>query len=219
MRTPLSIAGGYVDLLRQQALPAETLDDLQVVREEVDRSSRAVDRLLRLIHSQENLPMLDVDLDELLHQIMDRWRVVADRDWCIDSSVGTRKANADRVRACIDTLIENAVRYTASGDVVRVFGGVEADGFVIGVADSGPGFTPSQMSAINLPGNAPTEVALLNDPRSQTGLGLSLVRDVVESRGGRLVVRHSAQGGAEVRLEWPRKLVDVPRSATASATA
>ncbi len=61
MRTPLAIAGGYVDLLRRQELPEPVLGDLLVVREELDRSSRAVDRLLRLIRSHENLPLMQVN--------------------------------------------------------------------------------------------------------------------------------------------------------------
>jgi signal transduction histidine kinase len=204
MRTPLAIAGGYVDLLLGQQLAPATNDDLRVVREELDRSSRAVDRLLRLIRSQEHLPLMDIDIDGLLSEIVERWRVVADRDWQIDTTGSVQKANADRVRACIDTLVENAVRYTKAGDVIRVFDRVEGDSFVVGVADSGPGFTPEQLAAINAPDSDPVDVPLVSDPRSQTGLGLSLVRDAVEWRGGALVARVSPEGGAEVRVVSPR---------------
>jgi two-component system, OmpR family, sensor kinase len=207
MRTPLAIAGGYVDLLRGQALPASAQDDLIVVREELDRSSRAVDMLLRLIRSHENLPLMDLDLDHLLEELVERWRVVADRDWRIEASVGIQKANADRVRACIDTLVENAVRYTAAGDVIRVFGWVDQDTYVVGVADSGPGFTADQVAAINAPTVDDADAPLVSDPRSQTGLGLSLVRDAVEWRGGRLLAGRGREGGAEMRVVCPRHSV------------
>jgi two-component system OmpR family sensor kinase len=205
MRTPLAIAGGYVDLLRGQQLPPAAHDDLGVVREELDRSSRAVDRLLRLIRSHENLPLMPIELDEMLRGILERWRVVADRDWRIETSLGIQKANADRVHACVDTLIENALRYTEPGDVVRVFGWVEHDKYVIGVADSGPGFTADQVSSINAASTDMPDAPLVSDPRSQTGLGLSLVRDAVEWRGGRIVARRGREGGAEVRLLCPRE--------------
>lgn len=204
MRTPLAIAGGYVDLLRTQKLPPNAQEDLHVVREELDRSSRAVDRLLRLIRSHENLPLMNLDLDDLLRELVERWRVVADRDWRIETTTGVQKANADRVRACIDTLVENAVRYTETGDVIRVFGWVEQDAYVVGVADSGPGFTANQIEAINAPPLDSAEAPLVSDPRSQTGLGLSLVRDAVEWRGGRLIASHGRDGGAEVRVACPR---------------
>jgi two-component system, OmpR family, sensor kinase len=203
MRTPLAIASGYVDLLRHQPLPASAQDDLTVVREELDRSSRSVDRLLQLIRSHENLPLLDLDLDHLVGEIVERWRVVADRDWRVDASAGIQKANADRIRACIDTLIENALRYTQTGDVIRVFGWVDGDQYVLGVADSGPGFSADQIASINAPSTDSVETSLVNDPRSQTGLGLSLVRDAVEWRGGRLVALNGRDGGAEVRVVCP----------------
>jgi signal transduction histidine kinase len=44
----------------------------------------------------------------------------------------------------------------------------------------------------------------VSDPRSQTGLGLSLVRDAMEARGGRLEALRSAEGGADVRIVCPR---------------
>jgi two-component system OmpR family sensor kinase len=203
MRTPLAIAGGYVDLLRGQQLPPTAHDDLGIVREELDRSSRAVDRLLRLIRSHENLPLMHLDLDELLREILERWRVVADRDWRIETAAGVQKVNADRVRACIDTLIENAVRYTKTGDVIRVFGSVDRDTYVIGVADSGPGFTTDQLAAINAASTDAPDAPLVSDPRSQTGLGLSLVRDAVEWRSGRLIADRGREGGAQVLVACP----------------
>lgn len=209
MRTPLAIAGGYVDLLRLQQLPLGALEDLHVVREELDRSSRAVDRLLRLIRSHENLPLLDLDLDDLLKELVERWRVVADRDWLIESTAGVQKVNADRVRACIDTLVENAVRYTSPGDVIRVFSRSGLDSYVVGVADSGPGLTADQVAAVNALPDA-MDVPLVSDPRSQTGLGLSLVRDAVEWRGGRLVAGGAREGGTEVCVVCPRDPTYLP---------
>jgi signal transduction histidine kinase len=203
MRTPLAIAGGYIDLLRRQDLPEPAPEDLCVVREELDRSALAVDRLLRLIRSQDNLPLLDLDLDSLLREMVQRWQVVADRDWRVEADAGIQKLNADRMRACVDTLIENAVRYTNAGDTIRVFARRRGDTYVVGVADAGVGFTPDQIAAINATALDTTEQPIITDPRSQTGLGLSLVREGVEWRGGRLLAGRAAEGGAEVRIICP----------------
>ncbi len=56
----------------------------------------------------------------------------------------------DRVRACLDTLIENAVRYTSDDDVVRVIGRRTGDLLLIGVADSGRGLAADTAQAITL---------------------------------------------------------------------
>ena len=201
MRTPLSIASGYVDLLCAGDVEAHTRDDLEVVREELDRVSMATGRMLRLIRLYEDLPVDDVDMDELVTTTATRWHVVADRRWEVEADLGVQQANEERVRACLDTLVENAVRYTEPGDVIRLFAS-RADGVnVLGVADSGPGFSEAQLESINARGSdVDLSVPLVSDPRSQTGLGLSLVREVVESRGARLVAGVSREGGGEVRI-------------------
>jgi signal transduction histidine kinase len=149
-------------------------------------------------------------VDHLLNELVERWRVVADRDWQIETATGVQKVNADRLRACVDTLVENAVRYTSAGDVIRVFGRARHDTYVLGVADSGPGLTADQVDAINAPSVELTVTPLVSDPRSQSGLGLSLVRDAVEWRGGRLVAGRSREGGAELRVMCPRHSVELP---------
>ncbi len=204
MRTPLAIAVGYVDLLRHGNSPHDLPEDLEVVREELDRVSMATDRVVRLIQFHEFLPTEQVDLGQLLEVMAQRWAVVADRDWQVDADVGMQDCNQDRIRACLDTLIENAVRYTRPGDVVRLFAHARGNTSLIGVADSGSGFTDCQMESINAP-STDTEArpALLTDARSQTGLGLSLVREIAESHGRRLVAGRSAEGGAEIYTIGP----------------
>jgi signal transduction histidine kinase len=201
MRTPLSIATGYVDLLCAGTGDTKTREDLDVVRQELDRVSMATGRMLRLIRLHEDLPLEAIDMDELVTTVATRWHVLADRDWKVEVGLGVQQANEERVRACLDTLVENAVRYTESGDVIRLFA-CRANGVnVIGVADSGPGFSQAQLESINAcGGDVDLTVPLVYDTRSQTGLGLSLVREVVESRGARLVAGPSREGGGEVRI-------------------
>ena len=58
------------------------------------------------------------------------------------------------MRASLDTLVENALRYTVTGDVIRVTGYRDAATVTIGVADSGAGLSPDQVAAINGTGDA-----------------------------------------------------------------
>jgi two-component system, OmpR family, sensor kinase len=201
MRTPLSIASGYVDLLTAGEVTPQASEDLAVIREELDRLSLATGRMLRLIRLYEDLPVAPVDVDELLRVTATRWHVVASRSWQVEARLGVQVLNEERVRACLDTLIENAVRYTGIGDVIRLFA-YQRDGLsFIGVADSGQGFNAAQLEAINVVGSeGDPDVPLVSDPRSQTGLGLSLVREVVESRGARLMASVSTEGGGEVSI-------------------
>jgi signal transduction histidine kinase len=217
MRTPLTIMAGYVDVLRSTESGA-VLDDLDVVREEIDRLDRACDRLLRMIRFHDNLPQHPVDLDRLMHEIAERWRIVAPRDWQVTTSAGVVDTHEERIRVCVDTLVENAVRYTEDGDVIRVFARLEGGLLRLGVADSGSGFSAAQVAAFNGPQELVADASSNQDPRSRTGLGLSLVREIVESRHGRLEAGVAAEGGALVTLVLPTaERAPVPPRATPSA--
>lgn len=216
MLTPLTIAVGFVDLVRSRTHDEEVASDLAVVRDELDGLSRSCSRLLRLIRYHEYLPTQGVDIDGMLARMGERWRVVADRDWQVTSSVGVMVCNEDRIMACLDTLVENAVRYTEPGATIRLFGFRENGHVSLGVADAGTGFPEHELLAVNHPGEllplAPHPV----DQRAQTGLGLCLVRDIIESRGGTLRAGRSPEGGALVTLRVPST---VPRTAATAAAA
>lgn len=207
MRTPLTIATGYVDLLldgdgdgeRHGAADGSRRADLLVVRDELGRLARTADRLVRMIRLQDFLPAAPVDVDRLLQATATRFSALADRTWVVESDAGVVEGSSERLRACLDTLIENALRYTGPSDVVRLLAFRDGDDFWIGVADSGPGLDRGLARSLNesRARSAPT------DELSQTGLGLDLVRDIVEARHGRLFAGCSREGGALLLARLP----------------
>lgn len=209
MRTPATIAVGYLELLLAQETDEERRDDLTVILDELDRIVLASDRLVRMLQIPEPDDVELVDVDELLATVAERWSVLADRDWQVSSRSGLQRCSPGRIRACLDTLVENAVRYTTPGDVVRLSSFVSDGTWALGVSDSGPGLHPELVEAIN--GDADAEglpsVAAL-DEKAQTGLGLGLVREVVAGRGGKVVVGRSAEGGAQVLMLLPQAVAD-----------
>jgi two-component system OmpR family sensor kinase len=207
MRTPTTIAMGYVELLLADEDRAARRADLEVVLDELERLSLATDRLVRMLWIPQQDSVDPVDLDQLLSETADRWSVLADRQWEVTSSAGLQYCSSDRIRACMDTLIENAVRYTAVGDVVRLVSEVRDDAFVVGVTDSGPGLAPELREAVNdvAATEGLVESTSVADPKAQTGLGLGLVREAVVARGGTIVAGTCSDGGASVMMVMPRE--------------
>jgi signal transduction histidine kinase len=205
MRTPATIAMGYVDLLLVQEEDADRRADLEVVVDELERLILASDRLVRMLWIPDQDGLQDVDLDALLTETAERWSVLADRDWKVTSSAGVQKCSLDRVRACLDTLVENAVRYTNEGDVVRLISFERGGNLMVGVADSGPGLEPGVAASINEMREDASVAATLTvaDPKAQTGLGLGLVREAVAARGGKILAGRSDEGGASVLMILP----------------
>ena len=201
MRTPLTIARGYVELLLAGDLDEARRRDLAVVDDELDRLTRVTERLVRAIRLQGDADVEQVDLDLVLRQTAERWAPVAQRRWVVDAHAGTYDGSVERMRASLDTLIENALRYTVTGDVIRLTGSRDRGVVTVGVADSGAGLSPTQVRAIN-----GTDHPLAQTPRdalSQTGLGLGLVRGVLAARGGRLLAGTAPEGGALLLMEFP----------------
>jgi two-component system, OmpR family, sensor kinase len=205
MRTPLTIATGYVDLLLASA-DETARPDLDVVRDELGRLERTSDRLIRMIQLQDSPRGTKVDLEDLLHETAHRWATVADRTWLVDSEVGVVHGFADRLRAGLDTLIENAVRHTDDGATIRLVCGRHREHWWVGTADSGPGLTPDRVRLIN-DGATVTrrEVTTGEDaePLFRTGLGIGIVTDIAAAHGGKVAAGVSQEGGALVVMVLP----------------
>ena len=204
LRTPLTIARGYVELLLRRPHEPEEHRDLAVVDDELDRLTRVTDRLIRAIRLQGGSDIAWVDLDGLLTQTVERWMQVADRHWVLDARGGIYAGSAERMRASLDTLIENALRYTEVGDTISLTASREADMIEVTVADTGSGLSSDQVTAINDMAGASEPP---RDELSQTGLGLALVRGLAAARGGRLLAAIPPGGGASLMVQLP---VDPP---------
>ncbi|MEP7332470.1 MAG: HAMP domain-containing sensor histidine kinase [Terracoccus sp.] len=213
LRSPLTIAKGYTEVLSARLRHTDSAVELAIIDDELDRLTRVCERLVRSMRAQQDQELEDVDLDDLLSRTGLAWAAVADRSWIVTARAGTLHCSPERVRASLDTLVENALRYTCEGDTIELYGILGLDGsLAIGVADSGPGFTPQVLAARAHTGGGPPGAGIdskasltfemVGDALSQTGLGLGMVEDVATRRGGRLEIGVSRWGGAQVGMRW-----------------
>jgi signal transduction histidine kinase len=151
-----------------------------------------------------------VDFDQVLAQVFERWQVVADRRWSLVAEAGLAQGSPERLRTCLDTLVENAIRYTAQGEMIRLIGSRQVQHVVVSVLDSGRGLTDQQIIDINA-GDLPSPGASAGtmagtgilDPLAGTGLGLGIVREAAYEFGGTLRAWHTPGGGAALTLTYP----------------
>jgi len=208
MRSPLTIASGYLELLRRSEPDSGRADDLDIVREELERVTRTTERLLRVIRLQHQPNVEPVNLGEVVAETVRRWAGMTQRQWVIDTvGAGQVMGSPERMRVVLDTLVENAVRYTETGDTIRVHASHHHATLALGVADSGAGICASRRAWLNAEGGVEGfSPPLEGDSRTQTGLGLGIVRSVAVARGGRLVVEEAREGGAFVAINVPADL-------------
>jgi signal transduction histidine kinase len=101
-----------------------------------------------------------------------------------------------RVRQAVDDLLDNALRYTPSGGLIRLVA-ERVDGEVrVSVEDTGGGFAPEVLDCAFLPFARGPGV----EGTDGAGLGLAIVRAIAKAHGGTATARNRAGGGAVVTL-------------------
>ncbi|HWA88332.1 MAG TPA: ATP-binding protein [Opitutus sp.] len=108
-------------------------------------------------------------------------------------------ADPTRLRQAIANLVDNAVKYTPTGGRVAVRAAIEARQAVLTVSDTGPGVPPEDQPRVW------DRLYRGDSSRSQRGLGLglSLVRAIVEAHGGRVALSAAPGGGAVFEIRLP----------------
>jgi signal transduction histidine kinase len=204
LRTPISLARGYAELVQQNTSDRQVVDDAELVVGELDRLTRISDRMLVLaMAGQPNfLVPGSVELGVLVEVTARRWTATAVRDWKIRvSRPVTLLCDADRFEAALDALIENAVNATDDGDRIEVELRVSGSTATIEVSDNGVGIPPDDVERVfkrfwhsDHSGTG---------ARHGTGLGLAMVRAIAEAHGGFAEAVPLAAGGTTMRMVLP----------------
>jgi len=160
---------------------------------------REITRIDAEIQTEERAP---VDVAALLRQIVDGFRLrERDRvqfDLDVPDAPLTVKASADRLLQVFENLLDNAVSFTPPGGRITISA---TPGVSVIVRDQGPGIPPEIVERIfdRFFTYRP------NEPQRQrhTGLGLSIVKAIVEGYGGNVTVTNEPEGGAAFQVTLP----------------
>jgi signal transduction histidine kinase len=205
LRTPITIARGHAELVRDAVAGFDEERDVEVVLDELDRLEAITARLLALAAAehQHALVRRPVDVRRLVEQTVQRWRATAPRDWCCDAAAtGAVHADAGRLTTALDALIENAVAATADGDPIALHCRVDGATVQIEVRDGGRGIAPADLERVF------ERFARVVPPDARapdgTGLGLAIVKAIAEAHGGSVTVTSEAGAGTAFVLSLPR---------------
>ncbi|MCU1678028.1 MAG: two-component sensor histidine kinase [Frankiales bacterium] len=208
LRTPLAIARGHVEVVRRE-IDGEPEDDLGVALDELDRIALITKNLLALSRAQDtpSLRREATDPVELVTSAVSRWGRTNGRTWSVACDCPWLNVDVERMRAALDALIDNAIRYTPSGGRIDVSVRLEDATVTISVADSGPGIDPELLATVF---DTFTKSSPSPDRRYKgTGLGLAIVRAAAEVHGGEATAVNGASGGAILAMSFPLAAVAV----------
>jgi signal transduction histidine kinase len=186
IQSPLTSIGGFASLLRDGDLDEATRQHyLDVISAEVQRLSKLSDNLLRLstLESGAELDRSRYSLDEQLRSIVlalePQW-TAKHLDVGLDAAPTEIEADADMLHQAWLNLVQNAIKYTPDGGRVRVTMRTLPDRVRVEVVDTGIGVAASDLPRVF------ERFFRADKARSGegNGLGLSLVKRVVELHGG-----------------------------------
>ncbi len=136
-----------------------------------------------------DVPLLVREVVETSRPLMEKKAQVVAIDAPDDLRVS---GDPDRLREAIDNLVSNAIKYSPIGGRIEISARQDGDDVLIHVSDNGPGLSPEDMS--RLFGRFQRLSAKPTAGESSTGLGLSIVKRIVELHGGHITAQSQGAG-------------------------
>ncbi len=202
LRTPLTTirTAGEV-ALQDERSPEEYCDVIGRMLEEANRLSRIIEQLLlmaKLNRDELDKTFSDVDTDRLIQEVLERYQpLLQDKRIQVTRSgiTGlTLQGQLELLSQALVNLVDNAVRHTPPDGTIEVtVSKLLSSQVEISVCDSGNGFFSLEAA----------QEMKIDSFATRSGLGLHIVREIVQAHNGSIHIGSSALGGASVCLRLP----------------
>lgn len=208
LKNPLTAIQAGLSNLRAEPLGDYLAEEVTAVKTQVQRIGRLVADLRKLGALENTSPeRTNVNVGELLTEVVDAFQhqplmedrrlslILPNAPWPIPDVEG----DPDLLLLAVHNLLENAAKFTAPGDTIEVRAFDDGSEVVIEVADTGPGIPEAEIDrvwdelyrgehALGVPGS---------------GLGLPMVRAIVENHGGAVGLRSRPHQGTVFSVRLP----------------
>ncbi|HZK54050.1 MAG TPA: ATP-binding protein [Desulfosporosinus sp.] len=210
LRTPLHLVQGYLEAIQDGVIPVnERGEYIELVIEEAKRMARLVTDLqdINWLEKGQSLQRISVDLASFMSDLDQRFQGRAQKlgvNLEIALGAGELFADRDRIVQVFMNLLDNALGHTPHGKTVRVLLLEEQDQVRFAVQDEGEGIPKEALPFIF------DRFFRVSKARSRKdggmGLGLSIVRQIVEAHGGTIKVESDMGKGTTFWITLPRSL-------------
>ena len=214
LKNPLGVILGRTEILKEMIAGAGALDanvqaQIAYIRDAADRLTEMVDDLVSdAMADALNITIRrePVDIAVLVQEVAEANRPLAARkEQTITVAAPPNHAamcDSDRIREAIDNLVSNAVKYSPLGGAIDLLVTQADGGIMVQVKDQGAGLSPEDIS--RLFGRFQRLSAKPTAGETSTGLGLSIVKRIVDLHGGRMAVESAGPGqGATFKMTLP----------------
>jgi PAS domain S-box-containing protein len=224
LRTPLNAILGWAQILRTvRADPEELAEGLETIERNARAQTRIIDDLLdmsRIISGKVRLDVQPLDLSSVVVAALDTVRPAADAKGIrvipvLDGHAGGVSGDAGRLQQVFWNLLFNAIKFTPRGGRVQVVLQRAGPHVEVSITDTGEGISPEFLPHVF--DRFRQSDASTTRRHGGLGLGLALVKQLVELHGGRVRATSPGPGkGATFVVELPVAAVNPPRPAPES---
>lgn len=218
LKTPLNSIMAYSQmLLRQQQ--AKTEED-SITIERIERVLRASRQLLQLVNNSLELSQVDAGKTQLNLRKIDLNSVIATTIETIEPLAQAKElsiiisndrapeqvvTDLSRFQQILINLLSNAVRYTETGSITVICESLPDDKWLLGIRDTGIGIAPENIERIFQPFSRVAQ-RVSQQAEGSTGLGLTIVSQLVELLKGEIEVVSQIGEGSEFVIVFPREI-------------
>lgn len=210
LKTPLAAIRTNLEVLEMEDEPTneDYQETLEVIGRNTDRLIELVGGLLEL-NDQQNIDLHEsISVEALLSQLFDEQAAaLAEKhlEVNVDNQLTKLYANKQLLTSALGNLLDNAIKYQREGGKIALTLHQQLGNAIITVWDDGPGIAPEQLGHIFEPFYRcdPSRSSKI----SGSGLGLSLVRTIIQRHGGSVTVESAPEYGTVFTITLPNQVV------------
>lgn len=213
LRTPLTTIIGYTDMLtRRQVVDPEILNrSLSTINHEGHRLLRLVDDLLNVNQFDKiefDVKKANLDLHALLIDVVDQMQIKSSQNdieinYKSDENLPEILGDYDRLQQLFINVLHNAIKYSDKGDIIDVVSTREDGNIVVSIRDYGVGISDVEKDRIFNAFYRVDEDRARSEGEGGAGLGLYLVKQIVEKHNGTIRVDSQVGEGTNVIVTLP----------------
>jgi len=207
LRTPLTSIRGFAELHRQGAVPdgEKTRELIARIEKESMRMGYLVEDLLMLARMDQSreLVIADVDLSHLVKEAVSSAQA-AGPDYPVTMDIAhdvQTQGDADKIYQVVTNLLANARAHTPAGTPIHIATYSDESGSYVTVADKGPGLSPEDQARV-FERFYRVDSSRQRSGSDGSGLGLSIVDEVMKAHGGTVSVASELGDGATFTLHF-----------------
>nr|HID59927.1 PAS domain-containing sensor histidine kinase [Desulfobacterales bacterium] len=211
LRTPLTSIQGFSELLltRDDLKKEEEKRFLSYINKQSLHLANIIDTLLDIsrIESGKGLTLnrAPCNINDIIRETVGYFKTFSPKhrfDVILPGGSMELMVDKERMRQVFENILSNAIKYSPEDSLIQVIGQLSGDYYQVSIKDQGIGMTPDQMEKIF---DKFYRVDTSNSSLPGIGLGMSIVKNIVDAHGGRIWVESELGKGTTVRFTIPRK--------------